>query len=234
MPENHTTKNVFSEEGRLLHAEFANKNVSEAGTIAGMVCTDGVLIIGINQTKSKTIEKLFQINDEVHVAVSGIFSDALRLIKYARLKSYNLREQIGQDPKLSVLCDYIGKEKQRYTQIDNGRPFGVSFLCCGYEDGNYVLYSTEPSGTVGRWRAKCFGMDSDSVNSGLRNIITEGEKLDLNDGLIALLSLIKKAREFVDDISLKLEILLYSKNDCRMLDASEIKEFIKKVEEITA
>lgn len=230
MTDNETTRNIFSEDGRLLHAEFANKSVGEAGTIAGLICTDGVIILGINPTKSKTIEKLFKINDETHVIVSGIFSDALRLIKFARLESYNILHATGKLPKLSVLCDCIAMEKQKYTQMDGSRPFGVSFIYCGYEDGEYVLYSTEPSGTVNRWKGCSFGMDSDCINSGLRNVIGQ-EKFNLEDGIVKLLTVVEEAREWNDEIVERMEILLFTKNEAKILSSDDIRRVVKIVED---
>lgn len=227
---NETTKNIFSEDGRLLHAEYANKNVGEAGTIAGLVCTDGVIILGINPSKSETIEKLFKVNDEVHVVVSGIFSDALRLIKFARLESYNILEETGRLPRLSVLCDCVAMEKQKYTQRASSRPFGVSIIYCGYEDGEYVIYSTEPSGTVNRWKACSFGVDSDCINTGLRNIVDE-EKVNLDDGIAKLLTVIEEAREWSEEIADRMEILLYTKKEARIMKSNEIREIVKLVDE---
>lgn len=230
MGDKQTTRNIFSSDGRLLHAELAFKNVGEAGTVAGLVCTDGIVIIGINHTKSLTIEKIYKINDETYACVAGIFSDALRLIKYARLKSANIYELTGSVPKISVLCENIAKEKQLYTQLEDARPFGVAFLYSGYEEGGYVLYSTDPSGTVNRWKACSFGLDCDKINGELRNFLYDAEKTSTEQGLIDLMNAIGKAREWASDVAERMEVLLYSKNDSRMMKTEEIKDLLKRLE----
>lgn len=224
------SRNTFTDDGRLLQAEFAIKNVSEAGTIAGLVCTNGVILLGINPTKSTTVEKIYRINENTFSAVSGIFGDALRLIKFSRLESANIKETIGVCPKISVLCDSIAREKQKYTQMVKARPFGVSFLFSGYEDGEYVLYSTDPSGTINRWKACCFGMDSDSINGGLRNDLPDGE-MSLETGLVNLLKIVGKAKEWSSDSAEKMEILLFSEHGPKMMDVEEIKAIIQSIEE---
>lgn len=230
MSEQQTTRNTFTEDGRLLQAEFAIKNVSEAGTIAGMVCTDGVILLGINLTPSATIEKVYQINEKTYSVVSGIFSDALRLIKFARLECANARETTGLYPKVSILCDKISMEKQSYTQMAGARPFGVSFLFSGYENGEYVLYSTDPSGTVNRWRACCFGLDSDAINGGLRNDLPEAE-YTVEEGILNLLRIMGKAKEWGNDTAERMEVLLFSEGGARMMKIDEIKNIIKLVED---
>lgn len=229
MSEQQISRNTFTDDGRLLQAEFAIKNVSEAGTIAGLVCTDGVVLLGINPEKSTTVEKIYQINEKTFLAVSGIFSDALRLIKFSRLESANIKETIGLCPKISVLCNSIAREKQKYTQMVKARPFGVSFLLSGYEGNEYVLYSTDPSGTINRWKACCFGMDSDSINGGLRNDLP-GDGMSLEAGVVNLLKIVGKAREWSSDSADKMEVLLFSEHGSRMMSVEEIKAVIGSIE----
>lgn len=223
--EQQPSSNTFTEEGRLLQAEFAIKNVSKAGTIIGMVCTDGVILLGINLAPASTIEKIYKINNTTYCAVSGIFSDALRLIKHARLESSNIAEEIGETPKISVLCDCVAEEIQKYTQYGGARPFGVSFLYCGIEDGKYALYSTDPSGTVNKWKAWAFGSDEEAINGSLRTDIP-AEGLNMEEGLKFLLKSIKKVRECTEEIADLIEILKYNKDKAAMLSTEKVKEIL--------
>jgi len=229
MESQQTTSNTFTEDGRLLQAEYAIKNVSKAGTIVGMVCLDGVILVGINTAVSPTAEKIYKLSDSSYCAVSGIFSDALRLIKYARLTSANIREIIERDPSPETLTNAIAREKQRYTQSSGSRPFGVSFLYAGYEDDRYVLYSTDPSGTVNKWRAWSFGTNEDTINSGLVNDLPE-QCMGLEEGLVALLKTISKARENTPDVSKLMEVLLFKSDGARMLKADEIDAVLSRLE----
>ncbi|ELA42509.1 uncharacterized protein VICG_00608 [Vittaforma corneae ATCC 50505] len=228
MADKQITGNTFTEEGRLSQAEFAIKNVNDAGTIIGLVCSNGVVLLGINLVKSSSIEKIYKVNDKAYVAVSGIFSDALRLLKFARVKSVSVKEVLGKYPRISVLCDLISQEKQYYTQMVSARPFGVSFLYSGYENDEYVLFSTDPSGTVNRWKACCFGMDSDTISSCLRNEISE-INYNLEEGIEKILRIYGKTKEWSTDIAERLEILAFKERNSRMLHHEEIKEIISKI-----
>jgi 20S proteasome subunit alpha 3 len=228
MSENKAGKNTFTEEGRLLQAEFAIKSVSEAGTIVGTVCTNGVILLGINMTKTDTLEKIYQVNKNSFVAVSGIFSDALRLLKFARVTSVQIKEEIGTLPKTSVLCDLISMEMQYYTQNVGARPFGVCFLFAGYENDVFLLYSIDPSGTINNWKACCFGSNEDSINSSLRNEINS-LNCSVEDGVLNLLKILSKAKEWTGDFNEKLEILIFDQNGGKIIKSAEIKEMISKI-----
>lgn len=228
MADKQTTGNTFTEEGRLSQAEFATKSVNEAGTIIGLVCSNGVILLGINPVKSSSLEKIYKVSDEAFVAVSGIFSDSLRLLKFARVKSASIKEELGKYPCTSVLCNLISQEKQYYTQTASARPFGVSFLYSGYENDEYVLFSTDPSGTVNRWKACCFGKDTDAISSSLRNEISE-INYNLEEGIEKLLRIYGKTKEWSTDIAERLEILTFKESNSRMLRHEEIKEIISKI-----
>lgn len=54
--------------------------------------------------------------------------------------------------------------KQRYTQSNGRRPFGISCLIGGFDgDGKPRLYQTEPSGTYHEWKANATGRNAKTV-----------------------------------------------------------------------
>lgn len=47
---------------------------------------------------------------------------------------------------------------QRYTQSNGARPFGISFLIVGFDEGKTPkLYQTEPAGTYHEWKVSVSG-----------------------------------------------------------------------------
>lgn len=229
MAEKQTTGNTFTEEGRLSQVEFAIKSVGEAGTIMGIACTNGVVLVGVNNVKSTSVEKIYKVNEKTYVAVSGIFSDALRLLKYARVTSAEIEEEIGKCLKTSVLCELVSKVEQEFTQMAGSRPYGVAFLYTGYENDEYVLFSTDPSGTINKWRASSFGMDSEAINSCLRNEVTE-TMLNIDEGVNLLLKAYGRAKEWTPDLRERLEILKFTHDGSKLLDMEEIKKLVEKIE----
>lgn len=229
MAEQEVKKNIFTEEGRLLQAEFAIKNVSEAGTIVGCSFSDGAVLIGVNNVKTTNLEKVYQVNKTTFVAVSGIFSDALRLLRFSRVKSVQLKQELGVLPKVSVLCEMLAMEMQYYTQNIQARPFGVCFLFAGYEEGKFIVQSIDPSGTINRWKACCFGSSEDVISSGLRNNL---QSLDCNveDGLYNTLKILSNAKEWSADFTSKLEIFILYKDGHRMVSVEEINGILSRIE----
>lgn len=222
-------KNIFTEEGRLLQAEFAIKNVSEAGTIIGASFNDGAILIGVNAIKAKQLEKVYQINQNCFVVVSGIFSDALRLVRFARVKSAQIKEELGILPKVSVLCELLSMEMQYYTQNIRARPFGVCFLFVGYENNKYVLQSIDPSGTINNWKACCFGTSEDIINSSLRTNVGKLE-CSVDEGAYNILKILSSAKEWSADLSEKLEILIFTEKGSRMMRLDEINSILDQIE----
>jgi 20S proteasome alpha/beta subunit len=57
------------------------------------------------------------------------------------------------NPKVKYLCFTSAGLKQKYTQSNGRRPFGISCLLAGFDyDGTPHLYQTEPSGIYYEWK----------------------------------------------------------------------------------
>lgn len=216
--ESRSKTNSFNSEGRILQIEYAIKNVSNGGTMVGICCTDGVLLFGM---KSKS-EKIYKLDKNMYMITCGLFSDALQLVTYARVKIQEYLETYEQDITCGALCKKIGKLKQGFTQL-NSRPFGVSILYAGYDDG-YVLYSTDPSGTVSKWKAKTYGQNQDKINTSLKNELSE---CSLREASFLLFEVLKKNVEVNPDDVDKYEMLWFIKDKSRFLTKDEIQSYIK-------
>ena len=75
---------------------------------------------------------------------------------------------------------YIASLKQRYTQSNGRRPFGISCLITGFDnDKTPKLYQTDPSGTYHEWKANAIGRNAKTVREFLEknyspeNVATE-------------------------------------------------------------
>lgn len=64
-----------------------------------------------------------------------------------------------EDPvTLEYITRYIAGLKQKYTQSNGRRPFGISCLIGGFDyDGKARLYQTEPSGIYYEWKVRILG-----------------------------------------------------------------------------
>lgn len=225
-----TSQNVFNEEGRLLQIEYAIKNVSKAGTIIGLVCTNGIVLVGINKDEIKTQrEKIYPITDKIYVALCGLFGDAMLLKKYAQIRAQDTLEKYDQEASLLSVTKAVSKKKQLFTQYAQTRPFGVSFLYAGMEDDEFILYSTDPSGTINQWRGVAYGENEDGINKGLRNDLPEGD-LDLERGTVEIIKVLSKVVECGVKESGRFEILHLGDSKIRYLAHEEIRSILESVE----
>jgi proteasome alpha subunit len=153
---------VFSPDGRLFQVEYAREAVKRGTTTVGVKFKDGVVLIvdkriGSHLIEPDSIEKIFQINDNIGCATSGLVADARVLIDRARLDAqineitYN--EKIQVKTLVKRICDF----KQTYTQYGGVRPFGTALLIAGVDETGPRLFSTDPSGALMEYKASSEG-----------------------------------------------------------------------------
>src|SRR3989442_13477410 len=127
---------VFSPDGRLFQVEYARVAVTRGNTTVGLKFKNGIVLmadkkLGSRLVETASIEKIFQIDDHVGAATSGLVADARVLVDYARLvaqiNKVTYSEPIGVDLLGKRICHY----KQNYTQYGGGRPFGTALLVGG-------------------------------------------------------------------------------------------------------
>src|SRR3989344_8565532 len=84
------TSAMFSPDGRLLQAEYAKKTVKMGPTAVGIACKDGVVIVADKRVVEKlvvpqSVEKVYQIDEHIGAAVSGIVSDGRILVERSQI-----------------------------------------------------------------------------------------------------------------------------------------------------
>jgi len=153
---------VFSPDGRLFQVEYAREAVKRGTTTVGLKYKTGVVLIVDKRVSSRlvepgSIEKIFEIDDHIGCATSGLVADARALIDRARVDAqvneitYN--EKIQVKTLVKRICDF----KQTYTQYGGVRPFGTALLIAGVDDSGPRLFSTDPSGALMEYKASSEG-----------------------------------------------------------------------------
>ena len=153
---------VFSPDGRLFQVEYAREAVKRGTTAVGVKAVDGVVLLVDKRVTSKllvaeSIEKIFQIDDHMGAATSGLVADARALVDRARVEAQvnkvSYDEPIGVEVLSKKICDF----KQTYTQYGGVRPFGTALLISGVEDSEARLFETDPSGALLEYKATGIG-----------------------------------------------------------------------------
>ena len=177
---------VFSPDGRLFQVEYAREAVKRGTTTVGIKYKTGVVLIvdkrvTSNLVEPDSIEKIFEIDEHIGCATSGLVADARALIDRARLDAQI--NQITYNEKIQVktlvkrICDF----KQTYTQYGGVRPFGTALLIAGVDDTGARLFSTDPSGALMEYKASSEGAGRNGAIDHFENNYKEG--LSMDDGI---------------------------------------------------
>ncbi|MBI5388958.1 archaeal proteasome endopeptidase complex subunit alpha [Candidatus Woesearchaeota archaeon] len=163
---------MFSPDGRLLQVEYAKKTVKQGSTAIGIVYKDGVLLATDKRIVDplvvpESVEKIFKVDDHIAATAAGILSDARVLIDRARIKSQ--QHMVTYDAPIDILSVVkdICNLKQLCTQSGGLRPFGVSILIAGVDNGTPKLYETDPTGIYFQYKATIIGEGEGDVEETL-------------------------------------------------------------------
>lgn len=188
------TSTMFSPDGRLLQVEYARTTVKQGTPAIGIVCKDGVLLVADRRIMeklivSKSIEKVFQIDNHIGATATGIISDGRILIERAQLLAQQHKITYDEPIDIKSLIKEICNIKQAYTQYGGARPFGVSILFGGIDDGP-KLFVTDPTGTFFEFKATAVGEFEDEIKDFLSKEYKES--ITIQDGLKLAIKALKK------------------------------------------
>jgi proteasome alpha subunit len=182
---------IFSPDGRLYQVEYAREAVKRGTASVGVRTAGGVVLAVDKRIRSplmeeSSVEKIHKADDHVGIASAGHVADARQLIDFARRQAQVNRLRYGEPIGIETLTKDITDHIQQYTQVGGARPFGVSLIIGGIEDGTPRLYETDPSGTPYEWKALAVGADRGEIEDYLEEHYTE--EMDLDSGVDLALS----------------------------------------------
>ena len=181
------TSIMFSPDGRLLQVEYAKKAVKQGTSAIGIVCKDGVLMVADKRMTdklivSRSVEKVFQVDDHIAATSTGFVMDGRILIERAQLVAQQHRVVNDEPVDVITLVKDIADIKQMYTQMGGARPFGVSIMFAGIDE-KPCLFVTDPTGIFFEYKATAIGEAEqeikDMLNKYYKDNITIDEGLKL-------------------------------------------------------
>ncbi len=199
---------VFSPEGRLFQVEYALEAVRR-GTLAVAVksnehvCLAAQIKIASVLMDPDSIDKIFQIDDHIGVAISGLHADSRALINYARVQAQSFRLTYDEPVRLNMLTKAIADLKQQYTQFGGVRPWGCALFFIGIDAIGPQVYTTSPSGIYRSFKAYALG----SGEATAREYLTDNYKDNLTFEELVKLTL-NTLKESIDEEATKDNIRL--------------------------
>jgi len=179
---------VFSPDGRLFQVEYAREAVKRGTTSLGVKSKEGIVLLVDKRStsklvESKSIEKIFQIDDHIGAATSGLVADARALIERARMESQINKITYNEPIRVESLAKKICDMKQLYTQNGGVRPFGSALIIGGVNKNGCKLFETDPSGALIEYKATAIGSGRsaamDVFEENYRDDMTINESIDL-------------------------------------------------------
>jgi 20S proteasome subunit alpha 4 len=214
--------------------EYAQEAVKKGSTAVGVRGLDCV-VLGVEKKsvaklqEERTVRKICLLDNHVVMAFAGLTADARILIHRARIECQSHKLTVEDPVTLEYITRYIAELKQRYTQSNGRRPFGISCLIGGFdEDGTPRLYQTEPSGTYHEWKANATGRNAKTVREFLEKFY-QPEDVTTVDKTVKLA--VRALLEVVQSGGKNLEIAVMKKGEpMKMLPVEDIDRFVKEVE----
>lgn len=224
---------TFSPDGRLFQVEYAREAVKRGTTAVGIKAIDGAVLLVDKRVTSKlleaeSIEKIFQIDDHIGAATSGLVTDGRVIIDLARneaqINKITYDEPIDTYTLVKKVCDH----KQLYTQNGGFRPFGVALLVLGINDGKIKLFETDPSGVMLEYKAAVIGTDKTRITEILEN--EYNDNITIEDAIVLGINVLKNTTEKKFDISnIDIGIIHIEENVFNKLHSSEVKEIYENL-----
>lgn len=224
---------VFSPDGKLFQVQYAQEAVKRGLTALGIKVKEGVVLAAEKRIQSKlmeevSIEKIFQVDEHIGAAASGLIADARVLVDHARIEAQINRLRYDEPMSVQSLAKRIGDLKQLYTQHGGVRPFGARLLIGGVDSDSAHLFETDPSGVVAAYRSQAVGGGTTAVMETVEKGYDEGMSLDE-----AILLAIEGLRAVIEGelTPEKVEIAVIALKTRRFekLGSEEIGKYIKKL-----
>lgn len=225
---------VFSPDGHLFQVEYAQEAVKKGSTAVGVRGANCV-VLGVEKKsvaklqEERTVRKICLVDNHVVMAFAGLTADARILVNRARIECQSHKLTVEDPVTLEYITRYIAELKQRYTQSNGRRPFGISCLIGGFDqDKTPRLYQTEPSGTYHEWKANATGRNAKTVREFLEKyynpeeVTTEQKTIKL--AIRALLEVVQSGGK-----NLEIAIMRYDQ-PMQMMDVADIDKYVQQVE----
>ncbi|GJC82585.1 putative proteasome subunit alpha type-2 [Colletotrichum liriopes] len=199
---------------------FSLTTFSPSGKLV-QIATNGIVLATEKKSSSpladpSSLSKISLVTPNIGMVYSGMGPDYRILVDKARKVSHTGYKRIYNEyPPTRILVQDVARVMQEATQSGGVRPYGVSLLIAGWDEGilpedetetkegeekkptgktggtlkgGPMLYQVDPSGSYFPWKATAIGKSATSAKTFLEKRYTEG--LELEDAVhIALLTL---------------------------------------------
>merc|ERR1712168_667232 len=225
---------IFSPDGHLFQVEYAQEAVKKGSTAVGVRGKD-LVVLGVEKKavaklqEDRRLRKIALLDEHVAMAFAGLTADARILINRARVECQSHKLTVEDPVTIEYITRYIASLKQKYTQSNGRRPFGLSALIVGFDyDGTPRLYQTDPSGTYHEWKANAIGRSSKTAQEFLEKNYND-EEIESDEYVIKLA--LKGLLEVVQTGSKNVELAVMKRGGgMKLLETDEVAKYVAEIE----
>ena len=104
-----------------------------------------------------------KVDENVWAVCTGLAGDGRAIVRLMRKVCMNYRSKFGSAPTLQYLATIVSEMQHDFTSSGNERPYGVSVLLVGYDEGSIAprVFLSSVDGTVTQWLAASAGRAAD-------------------------------------------------------------------------
>merc|ERR1712070_326810 len=179
------------------------------GSTAIGISTDEGVVIAVEKRllsplqEPESVEKIYEVDSHIGVAMSGLSADAHTLVDHARSESqyhrFTFNEPMPVESLTQAVCDLALQFGESGEESTMSRPFGVALLIAGWDHKGPCLFHTDPSGTFTRFDAKAIGAGSEGAQTALQE--QYHKKLTLVEAETMAVSILKQVMEEKLDVN---------------------------------
>ncbi|XP_060647466.1 proteasome subunit alpha type-7-1-like [Drosophila nasuta] len=225
---------TFSPDGQLLQVEYAQEAVRRGLSAVG-VRGANCIVLGVEKKsgarlqEDRTVRKVCALDHHVALAFAGLTADARILINRAQIECQSHRLNVEDPVSVEYITRYLACIKQRYTQSNGRRPFGISCLIGGFDsDGSPHLFKTQPSGAYYEYKALATGRSDNIVREFFEKHYREEEIKTASDAAkMAIKGLLEVAQLSQNTLDV---VIMEKDKPQQLLEQSVIHEYISIIE----
>ncbi|POS74067.1 proteasome catalytic alpha-2 [Diaporthe helianthi] len=132
---------TFSPSGKLVQIEYALNAVNQGVTALGIKATNGIVLATEKKSSSpladpSSLSKISLVTPNIGMVYSGMGPDYRVLVDKSRKVSHTDYKRIYNEyPPTRILVQDVARVMQEATQSGGVRPYGVSLLIAGWDEG---------------------------------------------------------------------------------------------------
>uniref|UniRef100_A0A670JMX4 Proteasome subunit alpha type-2 n=1 Tax=Podarcis muralis TaxID=64176 RepID=A0A670JMX4_PODMU len=193
--------------------------------------SNGVVLATEKKQKSilydeRSVHKVESITKHIGLVYSGMGPDYRVLVHRARKLAQQYYLVYHEPIPTAQLVQRIASVMQEYTQSGGVRPFGVSLLICGWNEGRPYLFQSDPSGAYFAWKATAMGKNYVNGKTFLEK--RYNEDLELEDAIHTAILTLKESFEgqMTED---NIEVGICNEAGFRRLTPTEVKDYLAAI-----